>query len=984
MRNFKNTFLSIVLFFPVIAFAQFTVKGKVTDKATKTELPGVNVVIKGTTSGTTTDFDGLYTINNVKAGDVLEFSFIGYNNFEVTVTNNEDINVQLEESAESLEEVVVIGYGTTTVKDATGSVAAITEEDFNQGNIVTPASLITGRVAGVNVTSNGAPGGGSIIRIRGGASLGASNDPLIVINGLPISNSNADGSRSILASINPNDIESFSILKDASATAIYGSRASNGVIIITTKKGKSGDLQVSYNMKTGYQTLADKVDIFSANEFRNLITERVGLGQSGISIEQLGTANTDWQDEIYEESFTTDHSFAISGLLTENFPARLSLGYTNQPGLRLTSRFERSSTSLALNPKFFDDHLKVNLNANFNIEKNRFAESVEGTALRMDPTQPVYDSTSPFGGFFEYHTNGEPNNAARNPVASLLQFKDKSLVNRFYGNIELDYKFHFLPELRGVVNLGYDNSDGHGSKIRPTSSVRGFRTGNNQPFLGTEENYTNNRINKLLDGYLVYNKDFDNIVVEVTAGYSYQKFESEKFNSFNLKDPDAISDVTTDPDIVLIGFFGRTKLSFMDKYLLTLTYRRDGTSRFSPDNRWGDFPAAAFAWKISEEDFLKDSNVFSNLKLRLGWGVTGQQDIEASYAYLGRYITGSSTSQYILGNNEIVVGIPQSKFEDIKWEETTTYNVGLDYGLFDGKFTGSVEVYLKESKDLLANVAISDGSNFSNAGFQNIGNFTSKGIEFAIGTDLVNRENFKWNINYNLNLNETKIDELALGQDIEVGGIDGGTGSRIQVHREGFAPYSFFVYKQLYDTNGNAIEGAYADINQDGIINSNDRYIYKKPNADINMGFQSRIDYRNFDFSFNLRASLGNYAYNNVNSSKAQYNLLQDVTALGNLPISVLESNFNETSAVLLSDYYVENASYLKMDNVTLGYRFDKFKRESLSIHLWGGVQNVFTITNYSGLDPEIYGDPGDNIYGIDKKIYPRPRTFLMGVNIKF
>ncbi len=984
MRNFRNTFLSILFLFPLIAFAQFSVKGKVTDKTSNTELPGVNVFVKGATTGTVTDFDGLYSIDNINTGDVLVFSFIGYNIIELPVTSNADINVALEESTESLEEVVVIGYGTTTIKDATGSVAAITEKDFNQGNIVTPASLITGRVAGVNVTSNGAPGGGSVIRIRGGASLGASNDPLIVINGLPISNSNTDGSRSILATINPADIESFSILKDASATAIYGSRASNGVIIITTKKGKSGALQVNYNMKVGYQTLANKVDVFTADEFRNLITERVGLGQSGISVDQLGTANTDWQDEIYEENFTVDQSFSMSGLLAENFPARLSLGYTNQPGLRMTSSFERNSTSLALNPKFFDDHLKVNLNANYNIEKNRFAEGVEGTALRMDPTQPVYDINSPFDGFFEYHTNGEPNNAARNPVASLLQYKDKSVINRFYGNLEFDYKFHFLPELKAVVNLGYDNSDGKGTKNRPTTSIRGFRTGNNQPFLGTEENYTGSRINQLLDGYLTYNKDTDKLGIEFTAGYSYQKFKSEKFNSFNLKDPDAVSDITTDPDIVLIGFFGRTKLSFMDKYLLTLTYRRDGTSRFSEDNRWGDFPAAAFAWKLSEEDFLKDSKVFSDLKLRLGWGVTGQQDIAASYAYLGRYITGSSTSQYILGENEIVVGIPQSKFEDIKWEETTTYNIGLDYGLFNNKITGSVEVYLKESKDLLANVAVSDGSNFSNAGFQNIGNFTSKGLEFSIGTDIIDLENLKWNVNYNFNLNETIIDELALGQDIEVGGIDGGTGSRIQVHRESFAPYSFFVYKQLYDANGNAIEGAYADINQDGLINSNDRYIYKKPNADITMGFQSSLNYKNFDFSFNLRASLGNYAYNNVNSSKAQYNLLQDVTSLGNLPISVLESNFNETSAVLLSDYYVENASFLKMDNVNLGYTFNKFKRESLSLHLWTGIQNVFTVTNYSGLDPEIYGDPGNSIYGIDKAIYPRPRTFLMGLNIKF
>jgi len=415
----------------------------------------------------------------------------------------------------------------------------------------------------------------------------------------------------------------------------------------------------------------------------------------------------------------------------------------------------------------------------------------------------------------------------------------------------------------------------------------------------------------------------------------------------------------------------------MDKYLLTLSYRRDGTSRFNSDNRWGNFPAAALAWKINEEDFLKDSDVVSELKLRLGWGITGQQDIPASYAFLGRHVTGDSFSQYIFGNSAVVVGIPQSKFEDIKWEETTTYNIGLDYGFLNDKIKGSVEVYLKESNDLLANVAVADGSNFSNAGWQNIGKFTSKGVEFAIGSDIVRTDDLNVNVSYNLNINQTKIDELAYGQDIEVGGIGGGTGSRIQVHREGFAPYSYFVYKQLYDTAGAPIEGAYADINQDGIINSSDRYIYKKPNADITMGFQTGVNYKDFDLVFNLRASIGNYMYNNVNSSRAQYNLLQDVTALGNLPVTVLESNFVETANVLISDYYLENASFLKMDNLNFGYTFNKFNNDISSIRVWTGVQNVFTITNYSGLDPEVFG-------GIDNTIYPRPRTFLMGANIKF
>jgi len=972
MKNFKLFLLSVIIFLPLSLFAQQTVTGKVTEKATGGELPGVGIILKGTTKGASTDFDGNYTLENVKQGDVLVFSYIGFATLEVTVGTSAAINVALEQDTESLDEIVLIGYGTTTIKDATGSVAAITEKDFNQGSNVTPTSLISGRVAGVTIVSDGAPGGGSAIRIRGGASLGASNDPLIVIDGMPISNSGGGGSRGVLASLNPNDIESFSILKDASSTAIYGSRASNGVIIISTKKGKA-TFKAEYNVKVGMNTLADKVDVFSAAEFRAQIEEhRPDL------VDQLGTSDTNWQDEIYQEAISVDQSISLSGQIFDKIPTRFSFGHTQQPGLRETSKFERVSSSLSLNPKFFDDHLKVNVNANLSYEFNRFAAGVEYSALRMDPTQSVYDENSPFGGFFEYHTNGEPDNANRNPLASLLQRENRGQSQHFYGNVELDYKLHFFPDLRAVLNIGYDKTDGEGFDHVSDQSINGFRLAVGSPFLGSRSEYTSERTNSLLDGYLTYNKELENVNIEVTAGYSYQKFEGEDFGTGNLMDPDRESDVNTHPDIVLIGFFGRTNLSFMDKYLLTLSYRRDGTSRFSEENRWGNFPAAALAWKISEEDFLKDSNTISDLKLRLGWGIAGQQDIPASYAFLGRTVLGSSVAQYIFGGTSITAAFPQTKIEDLKWEETTTYNVGLDYGLFNNKINGSLEVYLKESKDLLANVAISDGSNFSNSGFQNIGKFTSKGVEFSIGADIIDTDDLRLDVNYNVSYNKTEIDELALDQDIRVGGIGGGTGGTIQLHSQGFAPFSYYVYKQLYDVDGAPIEGAFADLNQDGIINDSDRYIYKKRDADITMGFQSNVNYKDFDFSFNLRASIGNYMYNNVNSALAQYDLLQNNAALGNIPVSVLETNFNTVSDVILSDIYIENASFLKMDNVTLGYTINGFnKHETSSIRLWTGVQNVFTITNYSGLDPEVFG-------GIDNSIYPRPRTFLVGANIKF
>lgn len=973
MKNFKLFLLTVIVFLPLSLFAQQTVTGKVTEKATGSELPGVGIIIKGTTKGAATDFDGNYTLENVNQGDVLVFSYIGFTTLEVTVGTSATINVALDQDTETLDEIVLIGYGTTTIKDATGAVAAISEKDFNEGNIVSPANLITGRVAGVTVISDGgAPGGGSQIRIRGGASLGASNDPLIVIDGMPISNTKADGSRGILASINPNDIESFSILKDASSTAIYGSRASNGVIIISTKKGKA-TFRAEYNVKAALSTLANKIDVFTADEYRALIAE---IRPNDVSL--LGNANTDWQDEIYQEKVSIDHSLSLSGQLFNSVPTRFSFGYSDQAGLRKTSSFDRITSKLSLSPSLFDDHLKVNINASLNSEANRFAGDVERDAIYMDPTQPVYDANSPFDGFFEYHTDGDANNATRNPLANLLQRVDESVINRFYANVKLDYKLHFLPDLSAVLNIGYDKSKSVGHEDRPTTSINGYNPDGGTTFFGTRRDYTGELTNSLLDGYFTYSKELENVNIEVTAGYSYQKFEKEGYNTFNLVNPnDEDPDVTTDPDILLIGFFGRTNLSFMDKYLLTLSYRRDGTSRFSKDNRWGNFPAAALAWKISEEDFLKDSNTISNLKLRLGWGITGQQDISASYAFLGRTNLSSTVSQYIFGNTPILTGIPQTRLEDLKWEETTTYNVGLDYGLFNNKVSGSVEVYLKESEDLLAEVAISDGSNFSNSGFQNIGRFTSKGIEFSIGTDIIDTDDLTIDANYNVSFNQTEIDKLALDQDIRVGGIDGGTGGTAQLHRQGYAPSSFYVYKQLYNVSGAPIEGAYADLNQDGIINDTDRYLYKKPAADVLMGFQSNVNYKDFDLSFNLRASIGNYMYNNVNSSRAQYDNLQDVTALGNIPVSVLETGFYTVSNVIISDYYIENASFLKMDNITLGYTFNGNNNESSSIRLWTGVQNVFTITNYSGIDPEVSG-------GLDRTIYPRPRTFLLGANFKF
>jgi iron complex outermembrane receptor protein len=973
--------LFFLLSLPLLSFSQgLNVKGIVTETSTGAPLPGVNVFVEGTTNGTITDFDGNYQIE-VEQGEILSFSFLGFIT-ETRTVESSTINVQLKEDSSKLDEVVVIGYGTTTVKDATGSVSSVSEKDFNKGNIVTPENLLSGRVAGLSINTGGAPGSGSTIRIRGGASLGASNDPLIVINGLPVDNNTIGGSRSVLSTLNPNDIKSFSVLKDASATAIYGSRASNGVIIITTKQGGS-QFRVNFDTQFGINTLPRKVDVFTADEFRELVSEeRPDL------LSLLGDANTDWQDEIYRTSLNSSQNLSVSGSIFKNTPARLSLERTIQEGLRLTSKFERNNVSLTLNPKLFDNHLKISLSANGTYEKNRFAPGEEGNAITFDPTQPVYDVDSPFGGFFQYTNINDDNvlniedltpDAPFNPVANILQRNDQSEVKRFFGNIKFDYQFHFFPDLSAVVNLGYDEQRSDGSvEISDKNPI----TQPNGQFLGSESYYENYQMNKLFDGYLAYEKEFEDFDLEATAGYSFQKFESNQYVSGELRNdqPDTEPVLTVNTDLVLVGFFARTNLSYKNKYLLTLSLRRDGTSRFSKKNRWGNFPSAAFAWKVKEE-FFPQSESLSTLKLRAGYGVTGQQDIGRNNAdlFLQRYARGLPASQYQFGDEIIPIGIPVFRNENLKWEETSTYNIGLDYGLFEDRFSGSIEAFYKKSKDLLANVAISDGSNFSNAGFQNVGNFVSQGLEFSINGDIFqgNSDHFSWNVNFNTTFIDTEIKTLALNQDQLVGGISGGTGNTAQIHRVGYTPYSYYVYKQVYNEQGRPIEGGYADLNGDNIINDNDRYIFQNGQPDVTMGFLSNMYYRGFDFSFNLRANLGQYNYNNINSSRAQLSLLENNAVVSNLPTSVLNTGFNNTEDVILSDHYIEEASFLKMDNISLGYTFENAWSDNSSVRISAGVQNVFIITNYSGLDPEVFEN------GIDNTLYPRSRTFILGANIR-
>ena len=967
MKTFLNGFFLLVFMIPALFFAQTTVSGTVTDEANAMPLPGVNILIKGTNTGASSDFDGNFSIT-VSEGQVLVFSYLGYETKEITYGGEPQLNITLTQDAGQLDEVVIIGYGTTTKKDATGSIESVTEKDFTKGNIVTPENLIQGRVAGVSVTTSGAPGSGSQIRIRGGSSINASNDPLIIIDGLPISNDGIGGSRGVLSNINPNDIESFTVLKDASATAIYGSRASNGVIIIVTKKGRS-TFTADYDLQYTFGENDRNIEVFSADQFRNLVNSQPVNG-STLNTDLLGDANTNWQDEIFQETVSAIHNVTLRGSLFDVLPARFSFGVTNIEGGIITDNFERRNLSVSLNPSLFDDHLKVNLNANLAFEDSRFADSgVIGSALRYDPTQPVYDPASPFGGFYQHRNGGTLLNGTTNPVASLLQAENFGDTERFFGNLNLDYKFHFLPELKAVLNLGFDQFSG----FSDSDSV--FAT-NDDVSANSSISYQI-RKNQSLDGYLNYKTDIDIMAIDATAGYSYQRFTNNGFFTGNRFDPQSFGDTFEDPDVVLIGFLGRLNLTFNEKYLFTATYRRDGTSRFSEENQFGDFGGIAVAWQMSDEDFLKDSKTISNLKLRASYGLTGQQSIGVGDLYLSRFRGGNENSIYQFGNTPIRSFIPSPINEDIKWEETRTIEVGIDYGLFNNRINGSLNLYQKNSFDLVFFSPIADAGNFSNSILKNVGNFKIQGLEFSVSADVISEENFNWNVNFNASLFNREVTEIPQNQDINVGGISGGTGNTIQIIREGEAPNSFYVFKQLYDSNGAPIEGAYADLDGNNIINDNDRYIRANPDPDAILGFQSSIDYENFDFAFNLRANIGNYVYNNVNSSRAQYELLLDNSVLGNIPTSVLDTNFQRTSDVITSDIYLENASFLRMDNITLGYTFQKISNVLKSVRVWAGMQNVFVISDYSGVEPEQFN-------GIDNTIYPRFRNILVGTNIKF
>ena len=975
MKVKMNKLLCTVMFFLCVAFGyaqQITVKGTVKDGSGQ-PLMGASVLVKGTSHGTAADFDGNFELK-VDKGVTLVVSSVGYKSREVAAKAG-TMNIVLQEDTQQLEDVVVIGYGAIKKKDLTGSVNLVTDKDFNKAPSVNADQLIQGKIAGVQMASTGgAPGEGQVIRIRGNGSLSLTSNPLIVIDGVPMNDGGVGGSRSIFNSINPEDIESMTVLKDASSTAIFGSRAANGVIMITTKKGKANqDLKISFNTSIALQDVNKYVDVMNANQFRQTVK---GLNNPAAEA-LLGNADTNWQKEIYQTAPMSNSTLVLSGAY-KTLPYRVSVGHSYADGILRTDNFKRTNAKISLNPTFFDKSLKLELNANGTYMQNRFAnKDAIGAAVEYDPTQSVFGGLAKYGG---YHAWVNPNNGSRydlapnNPMAMLKFLDDSSKVYRFIGNAKVDYTLPFFKDITASVNVGIDYSKGEGDKItdrRMPTSTPGFD--------GAKTTYTNKATNKLFDAYINYMKDIkETHNIGLMVGHSYQSFEfddnSTDYSYFtNPGDNKEVPNINKSRN-VLMSFFGRANYSYKNRYLLTATLRADASSKLNPDDRWGYFPSVALAWNVSNENFLKDNKTLNELKLRFGYGEVGNVNGLGDYLFLTNYTRSQDGASYQLGDSFYQTYRPGVTNKNLRWEVGNTLNAGIDFGLLDNLITGTLDVYRKQTKDLIAETTIDPFTNFKNRVNANVGDMENKGIELGLTvTPIRNIEkNIRWSFNYNIAYNENKITRMP--DDQPTGGISGGTGNRVQLHREGETPYSFFVYQQVYDAQGNPVENAFVDRNGNGKIDEGDRYLYKSPFAPVTMGFGTDLNYKNWDLNITTRANIGNYVYNNTQSRLDQFG---EITAnSGFLRNIKANSNFQRhNDQSWLSDYYLENASFFKLDNITLGYTFPH--TDKMYIRLYGTVQNVLTITKYSGLDPEVYG-------GIDNNFYPRPQTYLLGLNVNF
>lgn len=1013
----RTATLSAGLFLSASAFAQqVVVKGNVVDE-TGEPVIGASVKVVGGTLGTVTDIDGNFTLNADKKSTI-EVTYIGYE--PVKMQAGQNLTIHLKNTSSTLNEVVVIGYGAVKKSDLTGSVTALKPDSKNKGLVVNAQDMLSGKVAGVNVTSNsGEPGVGTQIRIRGGSSLNASNDPLIVIDGVPMDNNKVgvtmgNSASNLLSTINPQDIESFNVLKDASATAIYGSRGSNGVIIITTKKGHKGQKpEVSYSGSVSVSQKKKTYDMMDGDQYRAYVKSL--FNENDDAVKALGTANTDWQDLIYRTAVSHDHNITVAGSAGKFLPYRVSVGYTSQQGILKNSDYNRYTASVNLNPSLLNDHLNLNLNAKGMFSKAKKADTgAIGNAVSFDPTQSPYAFTSQrdialleanggiqqtlnnFGGYFNWLTSASAynnaqwpftrfNDAPANPLAQLELGGNVEKVRSFIGSADIDYKVHGFEDLRLHMTLGAEIAKGTVDETQPTSYPTTLYYGG----ITDNENF---KRNLLLSAYAQYYKDFSkNHHFDIMGGYEYQHFYFDYNNSWIQYKPESdpnpgeVFKDTKDIDKYenfLVSFFGRANYTLMNRYFFTATVRDDGSSRFK--DHWGLFPSFAFAWRMKDENNLKDIKWLSDLKFRAGYGVTGQQEGIDNYLWFKQYKKGQNFGQYpIIGDGSIYT--PLYYNDKLKWEKTTTYNLGLDFGICN-RLTGSIDWYVRNTTDLINSAPVAALAGSADKGIQNIGSMKNTGVELSLNYVAVNTKDWYWTMNYNLTYNRNRITDLNgvsdTGDPVTTGeNID--NVNKVLAYQTGYAANSFYVYEQMYDKNGKPIEGAVVDRNNDGVISNADKYLYKQVAAPVTMGFSTRVEWKNFDLGFSLRANLGNYVFNNFEQGKR----LKTTSAvwcqnayLANRPVNTLgwDSDALESK---LSDYFVQNASFLKMDNITLGYSFNRlFKSGSwkgISGRVYASCSNVFTITNYKGIDPEVYN-------GIDNNIYPRPITFQFGLNLTF
>lgn len=958
-----------------------TIKGEVTDAQNGEALIGATVMVEGEKGGTVTDFDGNFSLQVSSSAKKIKVSYIGYIDKILSISDN--MKVKLESDSKALADVVVIGYGTARKSDLTGSVATVKSKDFNKGLVSSPEQLINGKVSGVQIMSNsGSASAGSTIRVRGGASLNASNDPLIVLDGVPLEQGGISGNSSnFLSMINPSDIESMTVLKDASSTAIYGSRASNGVIIITTKKGQQGAVKVNFNTTNSLQTRAQMVDMLSRDEFVNVINQFGTDNQKSL----LGTANTDWNDEVYRTAFGTDNNLSVSGSIDKWLPFRVSVGYYNQSGLVRKDNVERWTGNVVLTPSFFQDHLKLTINAKGTLNNNSFNNGgAVWAAATFNPTIPVYSGNDKYGGYNEaLDADGVPVNAGvRNPRGLVDLYDSKSKVSRFIGSMDVDYKVHFLPDLKLHATVGADYAKGDGTVYVPAYAAQSYNK--DESLGGSDYKYgPQKNENRLLTLYANYAKYFEDIKsnVDLTAGYDYQYWKSTTplYYTKSAAGTNLSTVKASDYRHVMLSYYGRINYSFDGKYLLTATVRRDASSRFSKDTRWGTFPSVALGWTLTEEPWLKNQKVLSNLKLRASYGVTGQQEGIGNYNYLPVYTYSVTGAEAFINGQYINTYRPEAYVSDLKWETTTSWNFGLDFGFLNGRIGGAIDFYTRKTKDLLASVPTAAGTNFSKTILTNVGNVDSKGIEVSLNATPIQTKDWEWNLSYNFTWQNMKVKNLSLIKggsqtNVKVGpSIDA---YQFQVLSEGYEPYMFYVYHQLYDSKtGKPIEGAYADLNNDGEINDADLYRYHSPAPKYIMGLSTSLRYKQLTLGMSFRANIDNYVYNGMGMSTGAFETVSyNNSQLNNLNTSFLKTGFKTRQ--YLSDYYVENASFLKLDNLSLSYNVGKINKWA-SLTVSAMVQNVFTITGYSGTDPEVPN-------GMDNSFYPRPRTYSVSLGLQF